>query len=444
MSENREGKDMQMAGDMREGSDSLRVCMVGDLPLPIGGVATSCYNLSAELHRLGVEVTFLDTNRSAHKTIPEGIYDYEMLKQLSVLKGILWIARSILSSSSRPLVSRLFGECFKYGKNLGIGGVFSVSLIALFLFDKLSKKRVDIIHSHHAYPRSLSALIVGNALDIPAVVTIYASEFTSEKIKKLRPVATHICNAADHLISISKHTRDTATRNGVVNNIDVIYLGVDTSSFRGNYDVSELKTKLNLSEEKVVLYVGWLIERKGPQLLLEAVSRLKESNLKVFFIGPDHGLKERLENDAKKLNLSHVYVLGPVDDMTLKTFYSLADIFVFPTMTDDEGFGLVAAEAMASETAVIGSRIGAIPEVVQDNETGLLFNAGDAEDLNNKISILLHNEKLLSEMKTRGREYVKQTFSWALSAERTLAIYRDVIRKHNTKGGRQDVKILEC
>jgi glycosyltransferase involved in cell wall biosynthesis len=433
MSKNREGKDMQMAGGIREESDSLRVCIVGNLPLPIGGVATTCYNLSAQLHRLGVEVTFFDTDRNVNKTIPGGIYDYEMLKQLSVLKGILWIARSILSSSSRPLVSRLFGECFKYGKNLGIGGVFSVSAIALFLFNKLSKKRVDLIHTQHAYPRSLSALMVGDVLNIPVVVTVHASEFTSEKIKKLRPVATHICNAADHVITPSRHTRDRVTRNGVTNNIEVIYPGVDASSFHANYDASGLRDKFHIKGENVILYVGWLVERKGPQLLLQAITKLKESNLKVFFIGPDHGLKERLENDAKKLNLNHVYVLGPVDDMTLKTFYSLADIFVFPTMTDDEGFGLVAAEAMASETAVIGSRIGAIPEVVQDNETGLLFNAGDADDLNNKISTLLHNEKLLSEMKTRGRGYVKENFSWALNAERTLRIYRDVLDKRNGK-----------
>jgi len=440
----RKDKDVEIAGHKRRENDSLRVCMVGSLPLPLGGVATTCYNLSDQLHKLGVDVTFFDTNRNVRKIVPGGIYDYEMLEHLSVLKGVLWIVRSVFSLSSILLLGRLSRECFRYSKNLGIGGILGVSVIASFLFNKLSKKRVDIIHTHHAYPRSLSALIVGNSLGIPVVVTIYASEFTSEKIKQRRPIATHICNAADRVISISKHTRDTAIMNGVVNAVEVIYLGVDTSSFHGSYDASELKRRFNINKEKVILYVGSLIERKGPQLLLEAANELKENNLKVFFIGPDHGLKEKLQNDAKKLNLNHVYVLGPVDDMTLKAFYSLADILVFPTMTDDEGFGLVAAEAMASETAVIGARIGAIPEVVQNNETGLLFNPRDAGDLNSKITMLLQNEKLLNEMKTRGREYVKQSFSWAFNAERILGIYRDVIHKYNAKGGSHDVKLLEC
>lgn len=407
----------------------MRVCIVGSLPPPLGGVATYCYNLSAELCKLGAEVTFFDTNPNVDKTIADEIHDYEMLKRpLSLSK----IFRIFSLGPPRVFILfwiKLFRECFKYKKNLGIPGVLNVCVIALSLFIKFSEKKVDLIHTQHAYPRSLSALIVGDVLNIPVVVTIHASEFTAMKLKKLRALAIHICSAANYVISVSEHTKEAAKKAGVANEIEVIYLGVD-ASFHGNYDTSELKKNFNLVKEKVILYVGWLIERKGPQLLLEAIIKLKdlkEDNFKVFFIGPDHGLKEKMESHIKKLNLNQVYVIAAVDDITLRKFYSLADIFVFPTMTEDEGFGLVAVEAMASETVVIGSRIGAIPEVVRDNESGFLFTVGDSDDLANKISVLLRNDKLLRKMKKRDAEYVRQNFSWKFTAEATLQVYERVV-----------------
>ena len=405
----------------------MRVCIVGSLPRPLGGVATYCYNLSSELSKLGTEVTFFDRNPNKDKIIPKGLNDYEMLN--GSLSVFLKIFSNLTLSSLRSFIFlwiKLFAECFKFRKNLSIPGILNVYIIALSLFFNCSEKNIDLIHTQHAYSRSLSSLIVGNVLNIPVVVTIFASEFTSLNLKKLRPLAIHICNSANHVISISEHTKKAAKKAGVNSEIEVIYLGVDTS-FHSHYDISECRNKFNLVDEKVILYVGWLIERKGPLLLLEAVARLKDGNFKVFFIGPDHGLKEKMESYIRKLNLNSVYVIGSVDDLTLRRFYSLSDIFVFPTMTEDEGFGLVAVEAMASETVVIGSRIGAIPEVVRENESGFLFDVGDSNDLANQISILLKNDEFLYKMKKRAAEYVRQNFSWNFTAKATLNVYEKVV-----------------
>jgi len=409
----------------------MKVCIVGSLPPPIGGVANHCYNLSKQLCNLGVEVTFFDTNPNQNKTVPEEIYDYEILSGLFNFYKIYSILSLGYSRVFLRLLNTLFRDCFKHKNRLKLRGIRDVCLITFFLFIKLSRKRVDLIHTQHAYPRSLSALLVGKALDMPVVVTIHASELTSmdSEIKTLRPLAVNICNVADYVISVSQHTKEVAKRAGVTNKIEVVYNGVD-ASFHGNYNVTDLKKRYNLINEKIILYVGWLIERKGPQILLEAVTKLKKDNFKVFIIGPDHGLKDKLEFYIKKLNLNQVHLVGVVDDITLKKFYSLADIFVFPTITEDEGFGLVAVEAMASKTVVIGSKIAAIPEVVRDNESGFLFSPGDSDDLAKKIDLLLEKDELLHKMKQKATNFAKQTFSWELTAEKTFSLYQNVISKY--------------
>jgi FkbM family methyltransferase len=410
----------------------MKVCIVGSLPLPIGGVANHCYNLSKQLYNLGAEVTFFDTNPNPNKNVPKEIYDYEMLSSLLSFYKIYSILSLGYSRVFLHLLNTLFRNCFEYKNRLKLRGIRDVCVIALFLFIKLSRKRVDLIHTQHAYPRSLSALLVGRALDIPVVITIHASELTSmdSEIKILKPLAVNICNAADYVISVSQQTKAVANKAGVTNKIEVIYNGVD-ASFHGNYDVTDLKKRYNLANEKIILYVGWLIERKGPQILLEAITKLKKQNFKVFIIGPDHGLKDKLESYIKKLNLNQVHLVGVVDDIILKKFYSLADIFVFPTITEDEGFGLVAVEAMASKTVVIGSKIAAIPEIVRDNESGFLFIPRDSDDLANKIDMILGNDKLLYEMKLKAADFVKQNFSWKFVAEHTLHIYKKVIFTYN-------------
>jgi glycosyltransferase involved in cell wall biosynthesis len=407
--------------------------MVGSLPPPIGGVANHCYYLTKELNNLGVKITFFDTNPCENKSIPKGIYNYEMLKNflsLITIYNIILIFKRKNLKKFIILNKNIFKKCIEFKKFFDKKDIHDVFIIALFLFFKLSKNKVDIIHSQHAYLRSLSALIVGNTFNIPVIITIHASELTSKdiKIQKLQPVIIDLLNNANKVISVSKQTKKVAKKKGVNNEIITIYNGVD-SSFNENYNTEDLKTRYNITTEKIILYVGWLIERKGPKVILEAVSKIRDNNYKVFLIGPDHGFKNVLEKYIKEFSLNQVNLIGVVDDITLKKFYSLTDIFVFPTITQDEGFGLVAVEAMASETVVIGSRIAAIPEVVKDNISGYLFTPGDSKELTKIIEMLLKNDKILNTMKKKAKEFVNKNFSWKLNAKKTLNIYHEVKNK---------------
>jgi glycosyltransferase involved in cell wall biosynthesis len=104
-------------------------------------------------------------------------------------------------------------------------------------------------------------------------------------------------------------------------------------------------------------------------------------------------------------------------------FYSLADILVLPTITEDEGFGIVLLEAMANGIPVVGSNIGGIPEVIVDGETGFLFEPSNYLDLAEKINILLNNKLLRQKMGQKGQELVKTQFSWTKIASQVKEIY---------------------
>ena len=105
-------------------------------------------------------------------------------------------------------------------------------------------------------------------------------------------------------------------------------------------------------------------------------------------------------------------------------------VFVCPSVY--EPFGLINLEAMACGTAVVASRVGGIPEVVVDGETGVLVPPGEPEALAAAVSALCGDPERAARFGAAGRRRVEAEFSWERIAERTLAVYRDAIADHES------------
>jgi glycosyltransferase involved in cell wall biosynthesis len=121
-----------------------------------------------------------------------------------------------------------------------------------------------------------------------------------------------------------------------------------------------------------------------------------------------------------------VHVIGEVDAEQVDAFYRLADIFVFPTITEDEGFGLVAAEAAASGCAIVASRIGAIPEVVSEGVNATLVPPNDAAALAGALTRLIEDERRRSSYQ-EGSPGVARKFSWRQTADQIDRMLRDLL-----------------
>jgi glycosyltransferase involved in cell wall biosynthesis len=186
-----------------------------------------------------------------------------------------------------------------------------------------------------------------------------------------------------------------------------------------------------------LLFVGRLTPHKGVDVLIRALP--PDAALTVVGTkGHDRDLPERGYPDLLRSLASgrRVRFAGAVDDAELASEYPRAVALVLPsvertcygrTIAVSELLGLVALEAMASGTPVIASRVGGLPEVVEDGETGFLVAPGDVAALRQRIETLLDDRALASRMGAQARARVLARWTWAQCAKRCLAAYRELV-----------------
>lgn len=187
--------------------------------------------------------------------------------------------------------------------------------------------------------------------------------------------------------------------------VRVIPPGIDTARFRPA-EREAARSRLGLSGP-VLLFLGRLTLAKGPAVALRAFEGLDVPEAHLVIAGTGRQLPW-LRRYAAARRIERVRFAGFVPDEERALYYSAADLFVYPEVTDP-AFGLVAAEALACETPVVASAAGAIPEVV--GECGFLVPRGDAGALRERIREALKEPGRLRELGRRGRERVEARFS---------------------------------
>ena len=195
-----------------------------------------------------------------------------------------------------------------------------------------------------------------------------------------------------------------------VNKKDVFFCpnGIPVSNF-----AEEILPKTN--EVPKLLFLSNLIESKGLFILLKALKALNDKGIEFHcnIVGGEGDISlNQLNHKINDLNLKNciTYLGKKYGDDKYKIFQS-SDIFVFPTFYHNETFGLVNIEAMLFKLPVISTYEGAIPEIIDDNETGYLVNKQDSVDLANKIQQLIENPSLRKSMGEKGREKFEKKYT---------------------------------
>jgi glycosyltransferase involved in cell wall biosynthesis len=185
-----------------------------------------------------------------------------------------------------------------------------------------------------------------------------------------------------------------------------------------------------------VLFVGRLTPHKGVDRLVQAVP----DGARLTLVGtgghdPRPPARDYPALIAQLARGKEVTLAGAVPDGELPSLYRRAAVFVLPTVKRDcygrdfpigELLGLSVTEAMASGTAVVASRLDALPEVVRDGETGFLVTPGEVGELRERVAQLLGDPQLAARMGKRGREVVLEEFTWERCAQRCLAAYAEL------------------
>jgi alpha-maltose-1-phosphate synthase len=307
-------------------------------------------------------------------------------------------------------------------------------------------KGADVVHSHTWYA-NLGGHLSKLMWSIPHVLTTHSLEplrpWKSEQLGGGYALSMFCertaIEAADAVIAVSKGMRDdvlTCYPHVKPERVHVIQNGIDPEIYRPTKSEEALARYGVDPSKPYAFFNGRITRQKGLQLLLAAAFKMDPSHqLVIVASNPDTpdiaaevaALAERVGSERGNLIWIQRYI--PLQDLI--NLHSGAALFVCPSIY--EPFGLVNLEAMACETAVVASRVGGIPEIVVEGETGYLvdYDPDDPEAFTTalaaRIDELLNDPALAAKMGKAGRERVLSHFGWPAIAARTTALYDSLL-----------------
>jgi len=294
-----------------------------------------------------------------------------------------------------------------------------------------------IIYSHMIYLTTLPIFWLKNRLDIPSIVTTDVfpgiSWFWGNKIVDgigylySMLIGRRAFKLADGVQFVNSELEEYAGRLNINGGKTFsITRGVDTGLFMPRNDQGHLRRELEIGEnDTVVLYVGRLDLVKGVRYLLEASKRVLSThrNLKFLIVG-DGGLRQEYERFARPF-VPNIIFAGWRDD--IPRVMNIANIFVLPSLS--EGAANVAMEASASGLPVIATRVGEVPQIVSDGETGILIKPRDVNALAEAIEKLIDNPSLAEEMGEAGRKRMEEIYDWEIVCDKLERAYQKVVNE---------------
>ena len=159
-------------------------------------------------------------------------------------------------------------------------------------------------------------------------------------------------------------------------------------------------------------------------MVIKSMSKVNKQIANAVYIiagGDAYYRKNLIELSEKFLVTDSVIFMPNAKDREIKALYDLCDLFIMPCRQikeDVEGFGIVFLEANCFSKPVIGGKSGGAIEAIIDNETGLLVNPLDLDEISNAIIKLLNNKNLAEKLGTNGKKRVEQKFSWKKQTEK--------------------------
>lgn len=176
-----------------------------------------------------------------------------------------------------------------------------------------------------------------------------------------------------------------------------------------------------------LFFIGRLVKQKGVHVLIKSLSIVQKSieNIHLYIAGSGPQYK-KLNILVEKLNLrDNVTFLGYIKGKEKISYYQSIDICVIPSSF--ESFSFVTLEAMAAGKPVVASNVGGIPYLVDDGETGFLFEPGNHQELAKKIIRLLESKKLCEEMGKLAKKKA-ELFSWSFITDETIKLYEKTLK----------------
>lgn len=306
------------------------------------------------------------------------------------------------------------------------------AILQLFMY--MREEKFDILHTQTAKAGYVSR-VAGWMAGIPIIIyTAHAFPFHAFLNPLRKRAYIFLEKLAAKITDIILVDTETVRHDGIKKRIKApekiitVNMGINLHKFSPDrVNRSEVREKLGIKNYHFVVgTVSSFVPNKGLDFFLKIAEQLKKEEMHVKFLMVGDGpMRPQLELLTDKFKLREdVNFTGFRDD--IPEMMSAMDIFCLPTLR--EGFGVVFAEAMAMKVPIVTSMIHPIPEVVINNETGILVPLGDTDQFVKAIGSLIYDKNRRYELGEKGRKRVEQYFDEKLMFERTLRIYADLIR----------------
>ena len=314
------------------------------------------------------------------------------------------------------------------------------AVMDLFLF--LRKNPYHVVHTHNSKAGFVGRLAAAMAR-VPVIVhTVHGFAFHDQEPRwrqvlflNLERLASRWCQK---MIFISQPLLDWGLKERIVPREKTvkIYSGIQLEHFHpvDREEMNRIREKWKLCpEEAVIGIVSKLWEGKGHATLIDAVKELTKElkNVRLVIVGEGY-LQDELVKQVDRLGLGD-RVLFTGFQMDVSEIIATFDVAVLPSFF--EGMGRVILEAMAMAKPVVASRVGGIPDLVEDGRNGFLVQPGDVKALAATIKRLLIDKELAGEMGGRGRKMVDEKFNSDIMVRSIEEVYRHLLTRKGIRVG---------
>ncbi len=361
----------------------LKTCLVtGQYPPQVGGVGHSAHRVANLLASRGLQVHVVALQKhpaplpfdESYTSTQEGEVLVHRVKVFHPTPG------SEAADSETEILTRYNREMFQ----------------AVEHFQQ--RYGYDVLHAFFLYPAGFIAGLVGRLHGAKVIASIRGNDVGKYAFDPLRlPFVRSSLENADYVTSVATSLTDLADRAlvPIAHKAKTILNSVDPAKLRP-------KSKPDLPlRGKVIGTAGLFRYKKGLVYLFKALARLKEQHDFTILLAGDYFKEEDREPHVQWLReyglTERTIVTGKIPPERMADYLQLFDILVFPSLFS-EGCPLSMLEAMALKKVIIGSRAGAIPEIIRDHENGLLVSPGSAEDITRALGEVLNDAALATRL----------------------------------------------
>jgi len=347
------------------------------------------HTLNKNLVKAGFDVKALTYRRP--DTLKEEVLDSVTIKRFSYLPKKFEMKDSIPEEIRRS--------------KIGLLKVFIMTVrFFFFTVEQCLKEKPDVIIGRWAFPSGYIAYLVSKIFGAKSVIEIYGSELTfTKKSKLIQKLLIPAMNKASLVIANSEYTKNEFIKLGVKKE-KIIKIGTPPNYLKHTSDknfLKEFRRKFADDSSKIILFVGHLIELKGTEYAIRSLPHLQNKKTHLIVAG-DGILMNELKKLTKDQNLENrVTFFGMANFEEVGWLHDISDVFVCPPIIDSKGFTenlcKVIPEAMESGLPVVATNVGGVPEVVENEKTGLLVEQKEPKAIAEAI------ERFLSDSEFRDK-----------------------------------------